>query len=60
MYTLRDSEVVSTGCYHASMVSNSTNWPVGFISAVATGFPIRNHVAKVGMLLRFVGYPFLV
>lgn len=60
MYTLRDSEVVTTGCYHASVVSNSTNWPVGLVPAVATGVPIRNHVAQVGVLLRIVGYPFLV
>lgn len=60
MYTLRDSEVVSTGCHHASMVGNSANRPVGLVAAFATGIPIRNHVAQAGVLLRVVGYPFLV
>ena len=40
VYTVRHSEVVSTGCYHASVVSNSTDWPLGVISAVASGFPV--------------------
>lgn len=40
VYTLCDSEVVSPGCYNASLVSNSTYRTVGSFSAVATGVSI--------------------
>lgn len=40
VYTVRDSEVVSTGCYHASMVSDSTDWTMGSFSAVASGISV--------------------
>ena len=36
VYTLRDSEVVSTGCYNASLVSYSADWTLGALSASAT------------------------
>lgn len=36
VYTLRDSEVVETNCYHASMVSDSTYWTMGTVSVVAS------------------------
>lgn len=35
VYTVRDSEVVSPGCYDASLVSYSAHWTVGVISAFA-------------------------
>lgn len=60
MYTVRDSEVVSKGCHHASMVSNSNDWSVGPIPALATGFPVRNHIAEAGLCFRVVGYLILV
>lgn len=60
MYTVCDSEVVSTDCHHASVVSDSNDWPVGPITALATGFPVRNHVTEVGLCFRAVGYPVLV
>lgn len=35
VYTVRDSEVVSPGCYNASLVSYSADWTVGALSAFA-------------------------
>lgn len=36
VYTLCDSKVVETNCYHASMVSDSTYWTMGTVSVVAS------------------------
>lgn len=60
VYTLCDSEVVSTDCHHASVVCDSNDWPVGPIPGLAAGFPVRNHLAQVGLCFRALDYPLLV
>lgn len=40
VYTLRDSEVVTEDCYHVAMASNSTDWAMGSVTAVAARIPV--------------------
>ena len=40
MYTLRDSEVVAEDCYHVAMASNTTDWAMGSVAALAPCVPI--------------------
>lgn len=60
MYTLRYSEAVKEDCYHVAMASNSTDWAMGFVAALAPSIPIRNHVAKACLCVSSVGNPVLV
>lgn len=60
MYTLRYSEVVQKGCYHVAMVSDSTHRPLAPFSALASCFPLRNHVPQTRLRLCSFGHPFLV
>lgn len=60
VYTLRDSEVVETNCYHASMVSDSTYWTMGTVSVAASCVSVWNYVSKIGLCVCAFGYVVLV
>lgn len=60
MYTLCDSEVVSPGCYDASLVSHPTNRTMGSLSAITAGISLRDYVTKAGLCFCAFGYTLLV
>ena len=60
VYTVCDSEVVSPGCYNATLVGYSINWFVGTFPASAAGFSLRDYFASFGLCFCVVGYTLLV
>lgn len=60
VYTVRYSEVVSEGCYHVAVVSDSADWAMGIITGVAPGLSLRNHVSQAGLCPCTLGHAFLV
>lgn len=60
VYTVRGSEVVAEGCYHVAMVSNSTDWAMGSVAALASCISFRNHIAKTCLCASTVGNSVLV
>lgn len=40
VYTVCYSEVVSEGCYHVAVASDSADWAMGTITGIAPGFSV--------------------
>lgn len=60
VYTVCNPEVVSTGWYHASLVSYPDDWIVGAFAAVPASFPFQNHAYRIDLCFCSADDPLLV
>ena len=60
MYALCDPEVVSSDCYDAALVSDSSYRVVGFVSTPSPCFPVRDYLPKTCLCVCAFDYSLLV